>query len=130
MHEYGVTPEMSAKMAARNRRWALDHPHAAMRDKGPISIEEELTARMVASPRRLLECVVWYPGGIGTAMVVARADVARARHAGATRLAGFGQGNTHEWVSEGMGAFGLPPLDDGPNLVRTGALVAARQAYE
>jgi len=73
---------------------------------------------------------VWYQGGIGTAMVVTRADVARARHPDATLLAGFGQCNTHEWVSERMGAFGFPPLEDGPNLVRTGALVAARQAYE
>ena len=130
MHEYGITPEMSAKVAVENRRWALDHPHAAMRDKGPITIQDVLSSRMIASPLRLLDCAVWYPGGIGTAMIVTRADVARARHPEATLLAGFGQCNTHEWVSERMGAFGFPPLEDGPNLVRTGALVAARQAYE
>jgi len=130
MHEYGITPAMCAKVAVENRRWALDHPHAAMRDKGPITIEDVLSSRMIASPLRLLDCAVWYPGGIGTAMVVTRADVARARHPDATLLAGFGQCNTHEWVSERMGAFGFPPLEDGPNLVRTGALVAARQAYE
>src|SRR5687768_12451340 len=100
MHEYGTTAEMSAKVAVENRRWALDHPHAAMRDKGPITIEDVLSSRMIASPLRLLDCAVWYPGGIGTAMIVTRADVARARHPGATLLAGFGQCNTHEWVSE------------------------------
>ncbi len=130
MHEYGITPEMSARVAVENRRWAHDHPHAAMRGKGPITIEDVVSSRMIASPLRLLDCAVWYPGGIGTAMVVTRADVARARHPDATLLAGFGQCNTHEWVHERMGTFGFPPLEDGPTLVRTGALVAARQAYE
>ena len=109
MHEYGITPEMSARVAVENRRWALDHPQAAMRDKGPITIEDVLSSRMIASPLRLLDCAVWYPGGIGTAMIVTRADVARVRHPEATLLAGFGQCNTHEWVSERMGTFGFPP---------------------
>lgn len=130
MHEYGITPEMCARVAVENRRWALDHPHAATRGKGPITVEDVLNSRMIASPLRLLDCAVWYPGGIGTAMVVTRSDIARARHADATYLAGFGQSNTHEWVSERMGTWGFEPMLDGPNLVRTGAGVAARQAYD
>jgi acetyl-CoA acetyltransferase len=129
MHEYGITPSMSARVAVENRRWALDHPHAATRDKGPITVQDVLASRMIASPLRLLDCAVWYPGGIGTAMVLTRADIARARHPQATYLAGFGQCNTHEWVSERMGTWGFEPVMDGPNLVRTGAIVAARQAY-
>ena len=129
MHEYGITPRMSARVAVENRRWALDHPHAAARDKGPITVEDVLASRMIASPLRLLDCAVWYPGGIGTAMVLTRADIARARHPQATYVAGFGQCNTHEWVSERMGTWGFEPVADGPNLVRTGAIVAARQAY-
>jgi acetyl-CoA acetyltransferase len=130
MHEYGVTPEMCARVAVENRRWALDHPHAAMRKKGPITVEDVLASRMIASPLRLLDCAVWYPGGIATAMVVTRADLARAKHQQPTWLAGFGQCSTHEWVAERMGTWGFPPLEDGPNLVRTGTEVAARQAYE
>jgi acetyl-CoA acetyltransferase len=130
MHEYGITPEMCARLAVENRRWALDHPHSATRHKGPITVEDVLNSRMIASPLRLLDCAVWYPGGIGTAMVVTRSDIARARHPEATYLAGFGQSNTHEWVSERMGTWGFEPMLDGPNLVRTGAGVAARQAYE
>ncbi len=130
MHEYGITPRMSARVAVENRRWALDHPHAATRDKGPITVEDVLASRMIASPLRLLDCAVWYPGGIGTAMVVTRTDIARARHPQATYLAGFGQCNTHEWVSERMGTWGFEPIVEGPNLVRTGAIVAARQAYD
>lgn len=130
MHEYGITPDMSACVAVENRNWALVHPHAAMRDKGPITVEDVLASRMIASPLRLLDCAVWYPGGIGTAMVVTRSEIARARHPQATLIAGFGQCCTHEWVSERMGTSGFAPVQDGPNLVRTGASVAARQAYE
>lgn len=130
MHEYGITPEMCARVSVENRRWALDHPHAAMRKKGPITVEDVLASRMIASPLRLLDCAVWYPGGIATAMVLTRADIARARHEQPTWLAGFGQCSTHEWVGERMGTWGFAPLEDGPNLLRTGTEVAARQAYE
>jgi len=130
MHEYGVTPQMCARSAVENRRWALDHPHAAMREKGPITVEDVLASRMIASPLRLLDCAVWYPGGIATAVVLTRADVARGRHAEVTYLSGFGQCSTHEWVGERMGGYGYAPLEDGPDLVSTGASVAAGQAYE
>ncbi|PZW39306.1 acetyl-CoA acetyltransferase [Humitalea rosea] len=129
MHEYGITPEMAAHVAVENRRWALDHPHAVMRHKGPITIEQVVTSRLVATPLRLLDCAVWYPGGIATAVVLTRADLARARHGETTWLAGFGQCNTHEWVGERMGGWGYAPFEDGPDLVQTGAGVAAKQAY-
>ena len=129
MHEYGITPAMSARVAVENRRWALDHPYAAMRHKGPITVSDVLASRMVATPLRMLDCAVWYPGGIATAMVLTRSDVARARHEKPTLIAGFGQCSTHEWVGERMGGWGYAPLEDGPDLVRTGAQVAARQAY-
>ena len=129
MHEYGITPAMSARVAVENRRWALDHPYAAMRDKGPLTVADVLTSRMIATPLRKLDCAVWYPGGIATAMVLTRSDMARARHEQPTLLAGFGQCSTHEWVGERMGGWGYAPLENGPDLVRTGAQVAARQAY-
>ncbi len=129
MHEYGITAEMSARVAVENRRWALDHPHAAMRHKGKITVEDVLASRMIATPLRLLDCAVWYPGGIATAVVLTRKDLALARHDQPTWLTGFGQCSTHEWVGERMGAYGFPPVQDGPNMTRTGASVAARQAY-
>ena len=129
MHEYGITPAMSARVAVENRRWALDHPYAAMRHKGPITVADVLASRMVATPLRMLDCAVWYPGGIATAMVLTRSDLARARHERPTLMAGFGQCSTHEWVGERMGGWGYAPLEAGPDLIRTGARVAARQAY-
>jgi acetyl-CoA acetyltransferase len=129
MHECGATPEMFARLAVENRRWALDHPYAAMRGKGPITVEDVLSSRMIASPLRMLDCAVWYPGGIVTAMVLTRGEIARACHGEATWIAGFGQCNTHEWVGERMGGWGYDPMAEAPNLVRTGTVVAARQAY-
>jgi acetyl-CoA acetyltransferase len=129
LHETGTTPEMCAKVAVENRRWALDHPHAAMRHKGPITVEDVLASRMIATPLRMLDCAVWYPGGIATAVVLTRAELARDCHEEATWLAGFGQCSTHEWVGERMGGWGFAPLEDEPNLVRTGTAVAAKQAY-
>lgn len=129
MHEYSVTPEMCAHVAVENRNWALHHPYAAMRRKGPITIDDVLSSCMIASPLRMLDCAVWYPGGIATAMVLTRADIARTSHGRATYLAGFGQCSTHEWVGERMGGSGYAPLDTGPDMVSTGAAVAAKQAY-
>lgn len=129
MHEYGVTPAMCARVAVENRRWALDHPHAAMRHKGPITVEDVLASPMIAAPLRMLDCAPWYPGGIGTAVVLTRAEIARARHENPTWIAGFGQSTTHEWIAERMGGWGFPPMEHGPDLIGTGAAVASRQAY-
>ena len=129
MHEYGVTPEQAAQVAVESRRWALHHPYAAMRSKGPITVEDVLSSRVIATPLRMLDCAVWYPGGIATAVVLTRADISKERHAEQTWLAGFGQCNTHEWVGERMGGWGYAPFEDGPDLIQTGASVAAKQAY-
>ncbi|MGG5820694.1 thiolase family protein [Falsiroseomonas sp. HW251] len=129
MHDYGVTAEQAAVVAVENRKWALHHPHAAMRHKGEITIADVLNSRMIATPLRMLDCAVWYPGGIATAIVLTRGDIAKARHEERTWLAGFGQCNTHEWVGERLNGWGYAPFEDGPDLVATGAGVAAKQAY-
>lgn len=129
MHEYGITEEQCARVSVENRKWALEHPHAAMRAKGAISVDDVMNSRMIASPLKLLDCAVWYPGGIATAIVLTRADIAKAKHEEVTYLSGFGQCSTHEWVGERMGGWGYEPMMDGPDLIRTGAGVSAKQAY-
>jgi len=47
-----MTPEMAAQLAVENRLWALHHPHAAMRHKGPITVQDVLASRLIASPLR------------------------------------------------------------------------------
>lgn len=128
MHDFGITAEQIARVAVENRRWALEHPFAAMREKGEISVEDVVTSRSIATPLRLLDCSAWYRGGFGTAMVVTRADRA-ADHEKPIWLAGFGQRTTHEYVTERLLLEGPPPFDV-PNLHTTGAQPAARQAFE
>lgn len=129
MHEYGITSEQLARVCVENRRWALDHPHAAMQKRGPITVDDVLNSKMIASPLRMLECATWFPGGIGSAAIVTRADLVKRSPSKPIYIAGFGQHSTHEWIGERMGFWGTEPCVDAPNLVRTGASVAAKQAY-
>ena len=129
MHETGATPEMMAHVAVENRRWALDHPRAAMRRKGPITVDDVLSSRIIASPLRLLDCSINYPDGIATALVVARAEIARDAHDSPTWIAGFGHCSTHEWISERMGVWDLDPVGSEANLTAIGTVAAAEQAY-
>jgi acetyl-CoA acetyltransferase len=128
IHEFQVPPASTAQIAVENRRWALRHPDAAMRHRGEISVADVLTSRMIASPLRLLDCSSWYRGGgVGSAVVISRAD--RARHADRpVYISGFGQCVTHEWVTDRMGLWGIEPAIE-PNLLTTGAAPAAAQAY-
>jgi acetyl-CoA acetyltransferase len=129
MHEYGITPEQMARVAVENRYWALHHPYAAMRGKGPITVEDVLNSPMIASPLHLLDCAPWFPGGIASAALVTSAERARDLTATPAYIAGFGQSNSHEWVGERMGTWGVGPFAEGASMVRTGARVAANQAY-
>lgn len=128
MADFGITSEQLARVAVENRKWALHHPFAAMRDKGPITVEDVITSRPIATPLRLLDCSPWYHGGYGTAMVIARADRA-SDHKQPVWLAGLGQRTTHEYVTERLVLEGPEPFDI-PNLHTTGAKPAAQQAYE
>lgn len=128
MHEFDVSSEDLALIAVENRRWALEHPHAAMREKGPITVEDVVNSRPIASPLHLLDCSAWYRGGVGTALVVTRADLVRDEDQ-PVYVSGIGQCVTHEWVTERLELHGIEPSLE-PNLVTTGAKPAAEAAYE
>ena len=129
MHETGATSEQFAKAAVENRKWAIRHPDAIMGNRGEITVEDVLNSRMIASPLHLLDCAPWYPGGNITSMIITRADLAEKRRKDPIYLLGFGACSTHEWITDRMGLKGVAPAEDGPNITRTGALVAARSAY-
>jgi acetyl-CoA acetyltransferase len=127
MHEFGITEEDLALVAVQNRRWALEHPHAAMRDKGPITVDDVVNSRLIATPLHLLDCSAWYRGGFGTALVVTRSELARPED-NPVYLAGIGQCVSHEWVTERLELHGIEPSME-PNLVTTAAKPAAEAAY-
>ncbi|MGE3922862.1 MAG: thiolase family protein [Lautropia sp.] len=129
MHEYGVTSEQFARVAVANRQWALDHPLARMRDKGPLTVDDVLASPVIASPLHLFDAAPWFNGGIAGAVVIARAD--RARHAPTDPLylLGFGQRTTHTYLTERLGLRGIGPYFEQPSLVVTGTGAAAADAY-
>jgi acetyl-CoA acetyltransferase len=50
MHQYGVTSKQLAAIAVEHRRHAGQHPKAHKRE--PITVEEVLNSKMIASPRK------------------------------------------------------------------------------
>lgn len=128
MHEFDIKPEDLAIIAVENRKWALQHPKAAMRDKGPITVEDVVNSKMLASPIHLLDSSTWFKGGFGGAVIITRAGNAR-KEQKPVYLSGFGQGHTHEWLTERLSLTGIEPSMT-PNLTTTGAKIAADLAYD
>jgi acetyl-CoA acetyltransferase len=131
MYEFGISSEDFARVAVENRKWAIHHPYAQMREKGLITVEDVLNSRMIASPLHLLDCCPWFKGGIGVGMVVTSSENAeRLGIEDPIYISGFGECTTHEWITERMGLFGITELGERANLTTTGAAVAAKDAYK
>jgi len=72
-HEYGTTREQLGWIAVNQRRNAALNPKAVFRD--PITIDDYLNARMIATPLCLLDCDV--PVDAATVVIVSRMDAAK-----------------------------------------------------
>jgi len=86
MHEYGTTREQLAEVAVAARAWARLNPEAYKR--GPLSIDEVLSARVISSPLTARDCCL-VTDGAGAIVVTAaeRAEVARPVYVLGTALA-------------------------------------------
>ena len=73
MHEFGTTRRDLAEVAVAARAWANLNPAAFAR--GPLSIEDVLSARLISDPLTTRDCCLVTDGG--GACVVVRADRAR-----------------------------------------------------
>lgn len=114
LHETGATLEQLAAIAVQHRAHAALHPDAHKRE--PITIEEVMRSRVIASPLRLLDCCLISDGG--AAVVVSAADAAADLRAPGVRLLGSGQGHTHEH------------LIAAPSLTDFGCKQSAKRAFE
>jgi len=92
MHETGATLEHLAAIAVEHRRHAARHPKAQMRK--PITLDEVMASRVIASPLRLFDCCLISDGG--AAVIVSAAETAADLRKPGIRLLGAGQGHTHE----------------------------------
>ncbi|KTT14440.1 thiolase [Pseudacidovorax intermedius] len=73
MYEFGTTRTQLAEVAVAARAWAQRNPEAFRRD--PLTVDDVLAARPVASPLGVLDCCLVTDGG--GALVLVRADRAR-----------------------------------------------------
>ena len=73
MHQYGTTREELASVAVAARLWANTNPEAFA--KGPLTIDDVATSRLISSPIRARDCCLVTDGA--AAMVLTRTDRAK-----------------------------------------------------
>ncbi|AEC21217.1 thiolase [Pusillimonas sp. T7-7] len=96
MHEYGTTRRQLAEVAVAARQWAMLNPEAYMRE--PLSVEDVMVARQVASPLTVRDCCLVCDGA--AAVVITRADRARALKRRPAYLLGAGEATTHRYIAQ------------------------------
>lgn len=110
LHETGAREEELAALAVLMRRHAAAHPDAQLRQ--PITIQDVMASKPVASPLKLLDCC---PISDGAAAIIVSAEPG---HKAAIQVIGTGEAHTHQHVSEMPGDLGL------------GAKIASGRAFE
>jgi acetyl-CoA acetyltransferase len=75
MHEFGVTSEQLAEVAVIARQHATLNPASVMGERGPITVDDVVSSRMIADPLHLFDCAIENDGGY--AFVLASEEVAR-----------------------------------------------------
>ncbi len=96
MAEYGTTPAQYAQVAVSGRAHAAGNDSAQMRD--PISVDDVLASRLIADPLHLLDCSLVSDGG--SAIVVTAAERATDFPHAPVYLLGYGEGHSHEHISQ------------------------------
>lgn len=91
MHESGLTEEDLAGFAVAMRENAARHPDAHLRT--PITVDEVMRSKPIASPLKLLDCCPISDGAV--ALVVSADPPAGAR----VRIAGAGQAHRHQHLT-------------------------------
>lgn len=95
MYQYGATREHLAEVAVAARKWAQLNPEAF--ERGPLTIEDVLKARMVSDPLSKLDCCLVTDGG--AAIVMTRADRAKDSPKTPIHLLGAAMEHHHRMIS-------------------------------
>ena len=96
MHEYGTTREQLADVAVSARAWAQHNPEAF--ERGPLTREDVLGARMVGDPLTVRDCCLVTDGG--GAIVMVRADRARDFPKAPVYVLGSAAESSHRQISQ------------------------------
>jgi Acetyl-CoA acetyltransferase len=96
VYQYGTTREMLAEVAVSARQWANLNPEAFAR--GPLSIEDVMSSRMISDPLTTADCCLVTDGG--GACVLVRADRARDLAAKPVYFLGAAGAQWHRSIAE------------------------------
>ncbi len=96
MHEYGTTPEQLAEVAVAARSWAAHNPAAMMR--GPLTIDDVLSARRVSDPLGVRDCCLITDGG--GAVILTRADRVSRHPKPPAYLLGVAAETSHQHIAQ------------------------------
>ncbi len=113
MDAYGATEEHFAAVAVAMRKHASLNIEAQMRDL--ITVEDVLQSRMIADPLHMLDCSLVSDGG--AAIVMMSAERAADLKQPPVYLLGFGEGHSHEHISQAH------------SLISSAAAESGRRAY-
>ena len=114
MFEYGTTSEQLAEVAVTFRNHAMRHPKAQKRT--PITIQDVLASRMIASPLHLLDCSLVSDGG--WALVITSAEAAKSMKQKPVYILGGAEAHDHTHITYA------------PNLTRTAAVQTGKMALQ
>lgn len=109
MEEYGSTSEQLASIAVACRKHASLNPNAQMRKV--ITVEDVLHSRKIADPLRLLDCSLISDGG--AAVILTSAERAKDFPNRPIYLLGFGEGHSHEHISQASSLTTSAAVDSG-----------------
>lgn len=96
MHQYGTTRAQLADVAVAARAWAQHNPEAF--ERGPLSREDVLGARMVSDPLTARDCCLVTDGG--GAIVMVRADRAQDFPKAPVYVLGSAAESSHRQISQ------------------------------
>ena len=113
MAQFGTTREQLASVAVAARQWALLNPNAW--EKKPLSIEQVMSAPMIAAPLTVRDCCLVTDGG-GAVIMTSAKDARRGAKAPVYVL-GAGEASSHRHIS-GM-----------PDLTVTSARLSGQRAF-
>ena len=115
MERYGITNNDLGRVSVTQRRYAVDNPHATMRQ--PLTLEDYHNSRWIVDPFHLLDCCLVSNGAVCT--IVTTADRARDLQSDPAYIWGMGQGHP--------GNFPHAEVETGTT---SGAVIAGETAYK
>ncbi|MBM4259396.1 MAG: hypothetical protein FJ147_26290 [Deltaproteobacteria bacterium] len=105
IHEYGAKPEHFAEVSLVCRDNAQRNPRAVMHGR-PLTLEDYLNARIIASPLRLFDCCQENDGAC--ALIVTTLERARALNKKPVRILAASQGGNPGWYDGALGSHNMP----------------------